>query len=194
MAPVYQEALDSGNLMLARLGLRGLSAVMAVAPVAPRSPEPSFRWEEIRQYIEEAHEVRVKVETDVGFITLRLESRWAPRTVENFLRLAETGFFDGLPFHRVIPAFVMQGGDPRGDGWGGPGYSIRCENNPLPYRSGTVGMALAGKDTGGSQWFVTHTAQPHLYGAYTVFAQVERGLDVVDRIVPGDRVLRIRRL
>ena len=88
----------------------------------------------------------------------------------------------------VVPYFVAQGGDPRGDGWGGSRVSIRCENNPIPYTRGAVGMALAGKDTGGSQWFVTHASQPHLFGQYTVFGNVVSGQETVDKLVAGDAV------
>ena len=95
----------------------------------------------------------------------------APLTVDNFIKLARSGYFNGVLVHRVVPNFVMQDGDPRGDGNGGPGWSIRCEINMVPYDRGAVGMALSGKDTGGSQWFVTHSPQPHLDGGYTVFGR-----------------------
>ena len=109
----------------------------------------------------------------------------------SFVRLARRGFFNGLAFHRVVPNFVIQGGDPRGDGNGGPLYQIRCEINDVPYERGAVGMALSGKDTGGSQWFVTHAPQPHLDGGYTVFGRVTQGMPVVDRIARGDRIRRV---
>ena len=115
----------------------------------------------------------------------------AVQTVKNFVRLAERGYFDGLSVHRVVPNFVIQDGDPTGTGSGGPGYSIRCEYNQRRYEPGMVGMALSGKDTGGSQWFITHSPQPHLNGRYTIFAHVTRGMDVVERIVQGDRVTRV---
>ena len=115
----------------------------------------------------------------------------APQTVKNFVRLAERGYFDGLCVHRVVPNFVIQDGDPTGTGSGGPGWTLRCEYNRLRYETGMVGMALSGKDTGGSQWFITHAPQPHLNGRYTIFARVVRGLDVVGRIVQGDRVLGV---
>ncbi|OGF23158.1 MAG: peptidylprolyl isomerase [Candidatus Eisenbacteria bacterium RBG_19FT_COMBO_70_11] len=115
----------------------------------------------------------------------------APQTVKNFVRLARRGYFDGLAVHRVVPDFVIQDGDPTGTGSGGPGYTIRCEYNRLHYDEGMVGMALSGKDTGGSQWFITHSPQPHLDGRYTIFARVIRGMDVVHRVVQGDRVLRV---
>src|SRR5262249_34856282 len=94
------------------------------------------------------------VETERGGIRIVLDPARAPRTVENFARLARSGYFNGLNFHRVVPNFVIQDGCPRGDGWGGPGYAIPCEYNDRPYEMGTVGMALSGKDTGGSQWFI----------------------------------------
>jgi cyclophilin family peptidyl-prolyl cis-trans isomerase/HEAT repeat protein len=115
----------------------------------------------------------------------------APQTVKNFVRLAGRGYFDGCLVHRVVPNFVIQDGDPTGTGSGGPGWTIRCEYNRLRYDRGMVGMALSGKDTGGSQWFVTHSPQPHLNGRYTIFARVTRGMDVVDRIVQGDRILGV---
>jgi peptidyl-prolyl cis-trans isomerase B (cyclophilin B) len=98
---------------------------------------------------------------------------------------------DGVGIHRVVPNFVIQDGDPTGTGNGGPGYEIRDELNPLPYNRGTVGMALSGPDTGGSQWFVTHSPQPHLNALYTVFGQVVSGQDVVERIEQGDRITRV---
>ena len=133
-------------------------------------------------------EVRAVVETDKGSFTMRLLPNDAPLTVDNFVQLARAGFFRDVPFHRVVPNFVIQGGDPRGDGNGGPGYQIRCEINTVPYDRGAVGMALSGKDTGGSQWFVTHSPQPHLDGGYTVFGRVVEGMEVVDAIARGDRI------
>ncbi len=134
---------------------------------------------------------RVLIETNVGSIDLRLFARDATLTVENFVRLARSGYFDGQEWPRVVPNFVVQGGDPRGDTSGGPGYSIRDEFNRHRYGTGTLGMALSGPDTGGSQWFITHSPQPHLDGAYTVFGEMVSGQDVLERIVPGDRILRI---
>jgi cyclophilin family peptidyl-prolyl cis-trans isomerase len=105
--------------------------------------------------------------------------------------LARAGFYNGQSFHRVVPNFVVQAGDPRGDGNGGPGYTIRCEINTRPFLRGTLGMALSGKDTGGSQFFITLLPQPHLDGGYTVFGQVTRGMEVVDRLEPGDVIREI---
>ena len=131
------------------------------------------------------------IRTEKGSIELELFRRDAPQTVENLLTLARRHYFDGTSFHRVVANFVIQGGDPRGDGEGGPGYQIRCEVNTRPYLRGTLGMALSGKDTGGSQFFITHSPQPHLDGGYTVFGQVRKGIEVVDQITRGDRILGI---
>jgi cyclophilin family peptidyl-prolyl cis-trans isomerase len=137
--------------------------------------------------------VRAVLTSEKGKFTIEFFPEEAPLTVDNFVKLAQGRFFDGLEVHRVVPNFVMQDGDPRGDGNGGPGWSIRCEINDLRYDRGAVGMALSGKDTGGSQWFVTHSPQPHLDGGYTVFGRVdEEGMKVVDKIVKGDRILTVR--
>ncbi|HEY6867632.1 MAG TPA: HEAT repeat domain-containing protein [Candidatus Eisenbacteria bacterium] len=129
--------------------------------------------------------------TTAGDITWAFYPAEAPQTVRNFVRLAEAGYFNGLAIHRVVPNFVIQDGDPTGTGSGGPGYSIRCEYNRLRYDTGMVGMALSGKDTGGSQWFITHSPQPRLDGHYTIFARVTAGMDVVGRVVQGDRVIKV---
>ena len=130
--------------------------------------------------------VRAVVTTSKGSFTIELLPEAAPLTVDNFVQLAQRDYFRNVTIHRVVPNFVIQDGDPRGDGNGGPGYTIRCEINEVPYDRAAVGMALSGKDTGGSQWFVTHSPQPHLDGGYTVFGRVVAGMDVVDKIVRGD--------
>jgi cyclophilin family peptidyl-prolyl cis-trans isomerase/HEAT repeat protein len=132
------------------------------------------------------------IETARGTIEFQLAVLDAPQTARNFMALARKGFFNGLQVHRVVPNFVVQDGDPRGDGEGGPGYTIRDEFNERPYLRGTVGMALAWRDTGGSQFFITHSPQPHLDARYTVFGHVVNGMDVVDRIQVGDVIQRIR--
>jgi cyclophilin family peptidyl-prolyl cis-trans isomerase/HEAT repeat protein len=137
-------------------------------------------------------EPRVTIATDQGTIVLRLHAADAPLTVESFLSLAARGYFDGQEWPRVVPNFVIQGGDPRGDTNGGPGYAIRDEINRYRYGMGTLGMALSGPDTGGSQFFVTHSAQPHLDGIYTIFGEVEAGQDVVERVLPGDRIVHVQ--
>ena len=133
----------------------------------------------------------LRVETSRGAFVVRLDGRTAPLTVMNMLSLAGKEYFDGAPVHRVVPDFVVQDGDPTGTGNGGPGYEIRDELSGLPYLAGTVGMALAGPDTGGSQWFVTQAPEPHLDAGYTVFGTVVSGMDVVLRIEQGDRIVRV---
>jgi len=110
-----------------------------------------------------------------------------------FLSLVDRRYFDGSTWHRVVPNFVVQDGDPRGDGWGGPGFALRDEVNPVRYETGTVGMALSGPDTGGSQFFITHSPQPHLDGTYTVFGRVVSGLGALDAIGQGERLRSIHR-
>lgn len=129
--------------------------------------------------------------TNKGAIRIELYPEDAPLTVDNFVRLARRGYFNNISFHRVVPNFVIQGGDPRGTGDGGPGHQIRCEINTKLYGRGAVGMALSGKDTGGSQFFITHAPQPHLDGGYTVFGQVIDGQPVADRILRGDVIRRV---
>ncbi|MBI4544557.1 MAG: peptidylprolyl isomerase, partial [Gemmatimonadetes bacterium] len=135
---------------------------------------------------------RVRIETAGGAIILELAGADAPLTVYNFLALVRSGFFTGGRWHRVVPNFVLQDGDPRGDGTGGPGYAIRDELNRIRYLRGTVGMALSGPDTGGSQFFITHSPQPHLDGGYTVFARVVEGIEVADRVAQDDLIASIR--
>jgi cyclophilin family peptidyl-prolyl cis-trans isomerase/HEAT repeat protein len=132
------------------------------------------------------------IETTKGTIEIELAVLDAPQTSANFMALARKGFFNGLQIHRVVPNFVIQDGDPRGDGGGGPGYTIRDELNERPYLRGAVGMALDGPDTGGSQFFITHSPQPHLDAKYTVFGRVVKGMDVVDRIQQLDVIQRVR--
>lgn len=129
--------------------------------------------------------------TNRGKIEMELFFDTAPLTVLNFIDLTQSGFYDGLSFHRVVPNFVVQGGDPRGDGWGGPEYYIRCEYSNEKYIRGTVGIATSGKDTGGSQFFFTLSPQPHLEARYTVFGQVLEGMDVIDNLAPGDIIEKV---
>ncbi|MFO7694618.1 MAG: HEAT repeat domain-containing protein [Vicinamibacterales bacterium] len=134
----------------------------------------------------------VYLDTDRGTVEIELAVLEAPLTAENFLALARRGYFSGMAIHRVVPNFVVQAGDGRGDGEGGPGYTLRDEINMLPYLRGTVGMALDGADTGGSQFFIAHSPQPHLDGRYTVFGRVVAGMDVVDRLQQWDVIRRVR--
>jgi cyclophilin family peptidyl-prolyl cis-trans isomerase len=136
---------------------------------------------------------RAILTTEKGTFTIEFFPEAAPLTVDNFIKLARKNYFNGLAIHRVVPNFVMQDGDPRGDGNGGPGWEIRDEINEIPFERGTVGMALSGRDTGGSQWFVCHSPQPHLDGGYTVFGKVsETDMKVVDNLVRGDKILTVK--
>lgn len=132
------------------------------------------------------------LEFDKGVVEIELDVVNAPLTVANFVRLVGQGFYDGLPVHRVVPAFVVQMGDPRGDNEGGPGYTIRDELNQTPFLRGTVGMALDWADTGGSQFFIALLPQPHLDARYTAFGRIVSGMDVVDRLEQGDVLRRVR--
>lgn len=132
------------------------------------------------------------IDTSKGTIQIELAILDAPRTVASFMSLVGKGYFRGVQLHRVVPDFVVQDGDPRGDGEGGPGYTIRDEINQRPYLRGTMGMALDWADTGGSQFFITHSPQPDLDTDYTVFGQVISGMDVVDRLQQWDTIERIR--
>ena len=134
------------------------------------------------------------IETEKGTIELELFPEDAPGTVANFEKLNKERFYHVLTFHRVIPDFVIQGGCPVGNGTGGPGYTIKCETegNPNKHGTGALSMAHAGKDTGGSQFFITHSPQPHLDGVHTVFGQVIKGMDVVNDIEAGDKMLKLQ--
>ena len=135
---------------------------------------------------------KAMIETDKGNIVLELFENDAPNTVANFVKLINKGYYNGLKFHRVIPDFMIQGGCPVGNGTGGPGYTIKCEINPNKHQTGTLSMAHAGKDTGGSQFFITHSPQPHLDGVHTVFGQVIEGMDVVNAIRQGDIMKQVK--
>jgi cyclophilin family peptidyl-prolyl cis-trans isomerase len=133
------------------------------------------------------------VTTEKGAFTIEFFPEDAPLAVDNFIRLAKSNYFNNVAIHRVVPNFVVQDGDPRGDGNGSPGWQIRCEINQIPYERGAVGMALSGKDTGGSQWFVTHSPQPHLDGGYTVFGRVnETDMKIVDNLARGDKIIQVK--
>ncbi len=132
--------------------------------------------------------------TTKGTIELKLYPQFAPKTVNNFVFLANEGFYNGVTFHCVIEDFVIQGGDPTGTGRGGPGYRFEDEvkNNPLKHERGVISMANAGQNTNGSQFFITHSPQPHLNGKHTVFGKVINGLDVVDSIQQGDKMIEVK--
>jgi peptidyl-prolyl cis-trans isomerase B (cyclophilin B) len=136
----------------------------------------------------------VKIETVRGAMVLELYPEYAPKTVNNFVFLTEEGYFDGVVFHRVIPDFVIQGGDPTGSGRGGPGYRFEDEvgpDNPLRHEVGVISMANAGPGTNGSQFFITLGQQPHLDGKHTVFGKVIEGTDVPAKVKQGDKMIKV---
>ena len=160
-----------------------------ILPGQQEAAYPASRWIDA----EAPAGVRVDLETAHGTMRIELFPEEAPIHVAAFLERVDAGFYDGLIWHRVVSNFVIQGGDPRGDGWGGDGENIRDEISTLRYGRGALGMPKAGKDTGGCQLFVTHVPTPHLDGNYTVFGQVVEGLEVIDAIEVGEAILSIRR-
>lgn len=149
--------------------------------MAPHYPLPGASLYTPRAFLRTRH----------GVVEIHLDVVEAPLTTASFVRLARRGFYDGLTFHRVVPGFVIQGGDPRGDGYGGPGYALRGEITRRPFARGSVGIADAGPDTGGSQFFIALEAQPQLDGRYTRFGSVVSGFEILDRVRPGDVIERI---
>jgi peptidyl-prolyl cis-trans isomerase B (cyclophilin B) len=191
---IVEAAYHQSKTLVARLARRSLIQVFRANRAAVPAPEykTGRTAADYAALLAEAHKpLQARVEMAHGEFAIRLAGRGAPLTVMNFVKLARAKFFDGVPVHRVVPNFVLQDGDPTGTGNGGPGYEIRDELNPLLYERGTVGMALSGPDTGGSQWFVTHSPQPHLNGLYTVFGQVVSGQDAVERVEQGERIVRV---
>lgn len=186
-------ALDSSDHLVRRRAVAILKANGAgdfsdrIGTVQTRNTIADYR----RAMARIGRHIAATIITSRGSFTIDFAPDDAPLTVDNFIQLAKRGYFNGQTIPRVVSNFVVQAGDPRGDQNGGPGYQIRCEINEIPYERAAVGMALSGKDTGGSQWFVTHSPQPHLDGGYTVFGRVIRGMDVVDNIVRGDTIQRV---
>ena len=172
--------------------LKKLDAAADVSSMRPAPPSNIPDMAPIDTLIAPKYSPQAYIDTSKGTIQFELAVLDAPRTVANFVALARRNYFRGVQLHRVVPDFVVQDGDPRGDGEGGPGYTIRDEINQRPYLRGTVGMALEWADTGGSQFFITHSPQPHLDGRYTVFGNVVAGMDVVDRLQQWDTIDRIR--
>jgi len=173
----------------ALLASLGETDVMSITP-APIRQAPEFF--ESDRLLHPKYSPLAIIETARGTIEIELDVVSAPLSTASFVELARAGFFTGLKIHRLVPNFVAQAGDPRGDGEGGPGYTIRDELSPTPYVRGTVGMALDFKDTGGSQFFITLSPQPHLDGKYTVFGRVVKGLDVLDQLSQWDVIERVR--
>ena len=158
-----------------------------VAPVHHEFNHP-IDWALVRSI---RSDQRAVIVTAKGIVTMRLLVDEAPGSVANFVSLVRAGAYNGKFFHRVVPNFVAQGGCPRGDGSGSEPYTIRSEFSTRRYKTGSVGMASAGKDTESCQWFITHSPTPHLDGAYTIFAEVEDGMEVVHQLEVGDKILKI---
>lgn len=173
---------DNALMLAADKALRGMKRT---PPPRTVTPEGAVTLED---FVTALDLTRATLTTARGEIKIVLRPDVAPLTVLHLAVLAHRGFFHGLSFHRVVPAFVAQGGDPRGDGWGGSGETIPCELSDLPYVRGTLGMALSGRDTGDSQFFLTLTPQPHLEENYTVFGQVSRGEEILDALQVGDAI------
>jgi peptidyl-prolyl cis-trans isomerase B (cyclophilin B) len=190
---ILRECCDAKSYVARRAAA---GALRELGETPPREPEPVETgrsiadYEKILEWASREHWARI--ETRGGELVLQLFSGDAPLTCRNFADLAASGFYDGGRWHRVVPDFVLQDGCPRGDGWGGPPYQIRCEINRHRFTTGALGMALSGKDTGGSQFFITHSDQPHLDGGYTVFGELIRGQRIADRIIEGDPIARVR--
>jgi len=184
--PLLEEALQFPDKPFARGAAEALKKLTGedYSSRIPREIKPTqdFTYKDIQTL----SKARATIQTNKGEIEIEFYSEEAPLTTLNFVRLAQKGYWGGLLIHRVVPNFVIQTGDPRGDGWGGPGYAIRSEFSRLRYTRGMVGMASSGTDTEGSQFFITHSEQPHLDGKYAIFARVKSGMEVVDALQVGD--------
>lgn len=193
--PFLERAAQENDPRLRREALLAL-AVITKKEVSLPSLSGSFQTQTINWKLYEAlpEHPHVQFVTTRGTFVMELYKSEAPLTTLSFAQLVEKKFYDGLTFHRVVPGFVIQGGDPRGDGWGGPGSMLRTEISPLSFDEGICGMASAGKDTEGSQFFITQLPAPHLEGRYTIFGKVIEGMDVVNSIIIGDVILSARML
>ena len=193
--PVLAAALTDKDWAVRVRAAEHLRRLDPAADLSPMRPAPAPAVPELAAvdtFVDPKYSPSAYLDTAKGTIQFELAVLDAPRTVANFIALVRKGYFRGVQLHRVVPDFVVQDGDPRGDGEGGPGHTIRDEINQRPYLRGTVGMALDWADTGGSQFFITHSPQPHLDGRYTVFGQVIAGMDVVDALSQWDTIERIR--
>lgn len=188
--PVLNEFSNNKYSAISNVALESLSQITGKkTAVSVKSSKPDYSdydWDYLKKWW---GGVDVIVQTSKGEFKMRMLTQRAPFTVMSFMHLIEKGFYTNLYFHRVVPNFVVQGGDPRGDGWGGPDYSIRSEFSTIQYSDqGFVGVASAGKDTEGCQLFVVHSPTPHLDGKYTIFAKVISGMDVVQKLEVGDQI------
>jgi len=190
--PLLESGLRSQDAEVQEIAALGLEAQASeVPPYQPVTrPVPAVDWQRLSEL---GRHPQVVFETLRGPIVIELDTEQAPLTAQTFVDLVQAGALDGVPFHRVVPAFMVQGGDVMsGDGFGWPPRTIRSEFTRLPFDQGVLGMASSGKDTEGSQFFVTHLVTPHLDGGYTSFGRVVSGQDVLDQIVRGDELVRAR--
>ncbi|HXG87094.1 MAG TPA: HEAT repeat domain-containing protein [Vicinamibacterales bacterium] len=193
--PILTRALadrDWATRVRAAALLRTVDPTADVSAIRPAPAAGPAELNELTAMINPTVSPVAYIDTEKGMIQIELAVLDAPRAVANFISLTRRNFLGATPFHRVVPNFVAQDGDPRGDGEGGPGYTIRDEINQRPYLRGTVGVALDWEDTGGSQFFITHSPQPHLDGRYTVFGRVISGMEVVDRLTQWDQIRTVR--
>ncbi|MBI2921114.1 MAG: peptidylprolyl isomerase [Planctomycetes bacterium] len=186
-AGVAEEGLKDAEYAVRAQAAKTLAAATGRAVAVPEPPVEAREAGRVDEFVSDPV---VKLETTCGDIRIRLFPEAAPGHVTSFVRLVKKGFFDGKTWHRVVPNFVIQGGDPRGDGWGDAGFTLRDEISRLRFEAGTVGMAKAGKDTGSCQLFITHVPTPHLDGRYTIFGRVVEGMDVVRTIEVGDTIVK----
>lgn len=170
----------------------GSAALLFVTSGCASGPQTTGKDTTTTTMTESAQPTEAVIQTEKGEIVFKFYPEDAPKTVDNFIKLARKGFYDGLTFHRVVPNFVIQGGDPSGDGSGGPGYTIPAEFNSRSHLTGTVAMARAmDPNSAGSQFYICLGRQPNLDGQYTVFGQVTAGMDVVQAIRVGDKMLKV---
>ncbi|MCI0416907.1 HEAT repeat domain-containing protein [bacterium] len=202
--PIFERALLDPEYTIRRHAIDGIKKLVGTQyhwKGDPKDPE-DFLYQQGKVPAKKMNEyspdfgrpqdsIEITMKLEKGDVVIRLSGSDAPLHAENIRKLADGGFYNGLRIHRVVPNFVIQGGDPRGDGWGGAGKVIHDQVNLLIYKRGTVGMPIAGKDTGGSQFFITQSRQPHLDGNYTIYGEVISGMDVVDRTEVGDKILSI---
>ncbi len=190
--PIFESALKDPDRLVVSAAVEGLREIASrdESGQIPLNSKPTpFPFTSAE--IQEAANARVQLKTSRGEITLKL-AKEAPLNSVHFIRLVKKHFYDGLTFHRIVPGFVVQGGDPRADGFGGPGYLVRDEVSPRSHLRGTIGLATSGKDTGGSQFFINLAPNLHLDGRYTVFGEVTDGMDVADKLEVGDKILSAR--
>ena len=193
VAPTLRRALDHGDRSVRLAAADALATLSAGSPPQVDLRHPTDRRVDWDLLQEVGPRPRVLFETEVGDFTIELDAEKAPLSVASFVALAGEGAFDGVPFHRVVPFFVIQGGDvDRGDGFGTAAFRLRTEATTIGFERGTVGMASSGPDTEGSQFFIAHTAAPHLNGDYSAIGSVVEGMDAVDQVERWHRVFSAR--